>query len=357
MAYSRYINANTVMALKGDDNPVVAYRFNVFFPAREGIRCAWWNGSAWTIRLVEDYPIPGQIFCGQTGLAIALYAGNPAIAYDYWDYSLMAQQLKFARWNGVFFDIQTVDNGGGTNRVGYDCDIAIDNTGMAHISYFDATSQDLKYARQTGINTWNISVVDSVGNVGGESSIAVDASNNPCIFYTDTTNSRCKWAHWNGAVWEIEIVGTGRFAGDIAIDSLGRSHVAYTITNFGFIRYARRDAPNTWAIQVPAPLFSDGRISICIDSLDNPQVAFYVLNSFPIEIRFYRWNGAAWVGGIAFAFTIWNTWIAWAPGDKPDIAIGHNDITSIASEQKILRSRVAKYLFATYGHKPRSLPV
>lgn len=50
--------------------------------------------------------------------------------------------------------------------------LALDSNDCPHISYCDATSGDLKYARWTG-SGWEIEVVDSEGDVGKYTSIAV----------------------------------------------------------------------------------------------------------------------------------------------------------------------------------------
>ena len=65
-------------------------------------------------------------------------------------------------------------NGGrGRQRVGAYASLAVDDEGRAHISYFDATGGDLKYARWTG-SAWRTETVDSLGEVGLYSSLALD---------------------------------------------------------------------------------------------------------------------------------------------------------------------------------------
>ena len=52
--------------------------------------------------------------------------------------------LKYIRWTGLSWSIQTVDSDG---SVGQHTSIALDDTDYPHISYFDYTNGDLKYAR------------------------------------------------------------------------------------------------------------------------------------------------------------------------------------------------------------------
>ena len=88
------------------------------------------------------------------------------------------------------WNIETVDSAGYVVR---DTSIALDASGYPHISYFDDTNVDLKYAKWTG-SAWSKETVDSAGYVGRYTSIALDASGYPHISYFDCTNSDLKYA-------------------------------------------------------------------------------------------------------------------------------------------------------------------
>ncbi len=62
-----------------------------------------------------------------------------------------------------------------------------------HISYLDYTNFDLKYATGT-FGSWSIETVDSAGEVGMCTSIALDSSDNVHISYFDLTNYNLKYA-------------------------------------------------------------------------------------------------------------------------------------------------------------------
>ena len=69
--------------------------------------------------------------------------------------------------------------------------IAIDSYGFKHISYFDATNIDIKYATdKTG--SWVTISIDTSGNVGSSTSIAIDSNDAVQISYYDATNTALK---------------------------------------------------------------------------------------------------------------------------------------------------------------------
>jgi len=97
---------------------------------------------------------------------------------------------------------ETVDSPG---DVGWYTSIALDSSDNPHISYFDETNSDLKYARWNGTD-WITETVDSDGQVGTHTSITLDSSDNPHISYFDGTNMDLKYAWWNGTDWVPETV-------------------------------------------------------------------------------------------------------------------------------------------------------
>jgi len=98
---------------------------------------------------------------------------------------LAVPDIAVAGWH-----LETVDS---TGDVGDWTSISLDAGGNPHISYVDATNDDLKYAYHNGAS-WQIETVDSTGNVGYHTSIALDAGGNPHISYFDATNDDLKYA-------------------------------------------------------------------------------------------------------------------------------------------------------------------
>jgi hypothetical protein len=81
---------------------------------------------------------------------------------------------------------QTVDSGGSEPS------LALLSDGRPCIAYYDATDGDLKYARWTG-STWQVETVESAGNVGGTPSLCLDADGHPHISYHDDDSGALKY--------------------------------------------------------------------------------------------------------------------------------------------------------------------
>jgi hypothetical protein len=155
------------LALDADGRPHISYDSG--WPEYD-LKYARWTGSAWDVQIVDSE--------GAYLSSLALDAdGLPAISYHGRD------GLKFARWTGTVCLLWTVDSEAESGR---DVSLALDRAGRPHISYrgdLDLYNHtDLKYARWTG-SAWEIQTVDSAEDGGWRTSLALDAAGRPCMSY------------------------------------------------------------------------------------------------------------------------------------------------------------------------------
>jgi hypothetical protein len=126
--------------------------------------------------------------------------GNPVVSY----YDDTANSLKITHCTDPLCttlpaQISIIDDGGGTNDVGQYSSLAIAGDGNPVVSYFDATSFDLKIAHckhPTCLDGLagppDVNTPVSTGFVGLESSLAVGADGNPVVAYWDANTSPAK---------------------------------------------------------------------------------------------------------------------------------------------------------------------
>jgi PKD repeat protein len=210
---------------------------------------------------------PGIIFDVGMFTSIAVDSSDkPHISY----YESTGANLKYAWWTGTGWGIEIVDS---TGDVGQYCSIALGEKDYPHISYYDKTNGDLKYAKLTG-TAWSIETVDSTGDVGSCCSIAVDPFGYPHISYN---GSGLKYAHWTGTAWSIETVDSAAGAGGytaITLDSSDRPHISYCDEEAKSVKYATLTHTG-WNIEtVDSGVFGKDT-SIDLDSYNRPHISYY----------------------------------------------------------------------------------
>jgi fibronectin type 3 domain-containing protein len=189
------------------------------------------------------------------------------------------------------WSIETVDS---TGDVGELTSMALDSNGYPHISYSDITNRYLKYAKWTG-SAWSNEAVDSGGNVGGGSSIALDSNGYPHISYYDFTNYDLKYAKWTGREWLSQTVDSANNVGcysSIVLDSNGHPHISYSSYTLSALKYAKWTG-REWSIEtVNSAGYVDKFTSIALDSKGYPHISYSdVINE---DLKYAKWTGSAW---------------------------------------------------------------
>ncbi len=249
----------TSLAFDSSDRPRISY----YDMTNYALKYARWNGSSWQIETVDSTGDVGEYS------SLALDSSDyPHISYYYASYGKINDlrfspqgdceahvlfipdrysrgYLKYARWNGSSWQKETVDST--VPDVGMWTSLALDSSDRPHISYYhlywDEHEQKcgaLKYARWIG-SSWQIETVDSAGDVGEYTSLALDSSYYPHISYFDVDNWNLKYARWNGSSWQKETVDATEQVGmhtSLALDSSDYPHISYFDRTNGYLKYA-----------------------------------------------------------------------------------------------------------------------
>jgi len=271
------------IAVDSEGNPHISY----YDYTNNYLKYAKWTGSEWTIQTVDS---TGYGYIGDYNSIAVDSADNPHISYLDW----LNGDLKYAKWTGSEWTIQTVDS---TGYVGEYTSIAVDSEDNPHISYYDDTNNYLKYAKWTG-STWTIQIVDSAGygNMNVYTSIAVDSADNPHISYYDVTHDYLKYAKWTGSEWTIQTVDSaenclGAYS-SIAVDSAGNPHISYYDEANGNLKYAKWTG-SEWTIQIVGWGHMGECTSIALDSAGYPHISYFI--GYPkYYLQYAKWTGSEW---------------------------------------------------------------
>ena len=210
-------------------NPGIAY-----YDAGTGhLKYAHFNGSAWTVTTVDA--------TGVTGWYPSLVYTNAAAPYIAY-FMASNLDLRVASLTGSKWSITTVDSKG---NVGFVPSIAYDKaTGVIGVAYQDLTHSWYKYASGTG-RGWKITVVDTTTHAaGGSLSLAFDPSHLPEMTYNDAYTLNLKYARAaSNGVWSVQSVNGNAhgMAANLTFDNTGAADIVYYNFFGGDIEHANRD--------------------------------------------------------------------------------------------------------------------
>jgi len=217
---------NTSLALDGDGYPHISY-------SKSGcLKHAHQDASGWHIETVDS---EGDVV-SSTSLALD-GDGYPHISYTV--ETLDNTYVSYAYQDASGWHIQTVESDG---WVGWDTSLALDEAEYPHISYYHCGTpifcdvKDLKYAYEDS-GGWHIETVDSEGDVGHNTSLALDIDGYPHISYNEWWGTGDpKYAYQDGSGWHIETVDSAS-AGccpSLALDADGYPHISYVGLKYAY---------------------------------------------------------------------------------------------------------------------------
>jgi hypothetical protein len=183
-----------------------------------------------------------------------------------------------------------------TGQVGAETSIAIGTNGNPIISYYDDTNTDLKVAacNNPTCTTSTNTTIDSNGVVGWYSSITIGTNGNPIISYLDLTNSHLKVAACNNPTCTtstnttIDSNGVVGYYTSIAIGTNGNPIISYYDSTNTDLKVAACNNPTCTTSTNSTIAASSGMVgaytSITIGSNGNPIISYLDLTNSHLKV-------------------------------------------------------------------------
>ncbi len=220
------------------------------------------------------------------------------------------------------------------------------DAGEEETAGFPYTIQTIESDPSWAVSPLAVGQVDPTTDVISDCELAIDSSDVPHIVYRSDTHSQLKYAYFDGAAWQNEVVdGPGFDVGglvasywlDMVVDSAGDPHIAYTYSSNSEVRYATPSASG-WVREGTASSYpfntSYGQIGIDLDPANGnrPTMVWSYDSGTPEKpVVGYRTGTDSWseeiysgaydedyaVGGIAFD----SSGAAWIPYNRSYFSI------------------------------------
>jgi len=269
------------------------------------LKYAAWNGTSWALETVDSRAGAG----GFNSLELDS-SGNPHISYkrtvSVWyvgTTQYIDAALEYAAWNETEseWDIETADNG--DRNVGNNSSLALDSSDDPYIAHYWLwpDGNDLVYTYRDG-SSWSDQMVDngSQGVVGP--SLALDSSDKPHISYYDIDSGGLKYGVRNGSSWAFQLLDSASQAGgydtSLALDSSGYPHISYIVGSDPRLKYAWWDptlnsGAGDWDITtVDSVTKAYQSTSLALDGSGYPHIGYYDYTNQ--EVKYAAWDGSSW---------------------------------------------------------------
>lgn len=267
-----------------------------YFPSNSAEPILKNNGGVSHILWEDDRHGSWELYYTRIGGSTPPYSPSPPSADAGPDHTVLAGEAVLLDGSGSYdpdthWRLFTVDSSGDS---GNHSSIAVDSNGHPHISYHNyippgppPCGDPLKYTMWDG-SAWTMEIVDDLGYVGTHTSITLDGSDIPHISYLDDQNWTLKYAKLKGKVWDIETVDswpTGEHS-SIALDADGYPHITYDDDHERAVKYARKNASG-WSTEI---VCKGTWASLEIDRLGNPHISLIDMG----VLKYATWEGISW---------------------------------------------------------------
>jgi hypothetical protein len=259
----------------------------VYFRQGDGLMHAYRDGGAWSIELVDD-------FSNKTGMyaAITMDATGDYVLAAYQDGT--AETLRFAEQTAKGWSLAAVDV---TAGVGAWCDVAVNGTGDAYVSYYDATNGALKLARR--IAAWETETVADGAAIGQFTSLGIDSGDTVYISFFNEDLRALQVARGDFGAWTIDSVDLPGGDEDIRgqwtsliVDDADDVHVAYQDFGLLDLKYALYSGGG-WTVETVDGMGNKGADAcVMVDAGNRPHIVYQ--DGSTASLRHAAWDGAAW---------------------------------------------------------------
>ena len=281
MGGASYVGEFSSIAIDSYGFKHISYGRSGFFG--EDLMYATDKSGSWVTTVVDSGGSVGEY----TSISVD---SNDAVHISYYDatntnlkYATCSSSCSSASsWSKVTIESSSGDVGEYTS-------ISVDSNDAVHISYYDATNTNLKYATCSSscssASSWsNVTIESSSGDVGKYNSIAIDSNDALHISYRDSTNTNLKYATCSSSsctsssAWTNSLIDSDGNVGSrtsIAIDSNDAAHISYYDFGNGDLKYATNQN-GSWAKTTVDATGTVGKYtSIAIDSNDVVHISYY----------------------------------------------------------------------------------
>jgi hypothetical protein len=265
------VGRHTSLALDQVGRPHISYLVESSLSASLGH--AWHDGTTWYTEIVdsEGGGWYNSLALDGTGRLYVSYYYCKLAVLPSWDWICAVGDLKYARYDDTGWHVENVDS---TGDVGRYTSLALDALGQPHIGYYG--DGDSKYAWYDGKN-WQVETVDSAADAGTYISSALDETSKPHISYYDSTQRDLKYAWFDGMDWHTETVDSVGSVGQypsLALDGQGRPHISYYDATDGDLKYAWYDEIGWHIESVDSEGNVGGYTSLALDEMGRPHISY-----------------------------------------------------------------------------------